>query len=96
MKLSRDEPEGQAENATPDRAASYLVRIWKEPVSSSGKSILRGYFRNLKSGEERYVADPQALLAALQVEQPPTGELNISEVTAAAKRGRDPVKEVPA
>ena len=88
MKLSRDESDGGTERVTTDRAASFLVRIWKEPGSSSGKSILRGYFRNLKNGEERYVADPQALLEALQVEQPPTGELNINEVAAAVEAER--------
>ncbi len=93
MTASRDELRASVESATTDRAASFLVRIWKEPGSESGQSILRAYFRNLKSGEERYVADPQALLAALQVEQPPTGELNIGEVAAAAKRARS--KEQP-
>ncbi len=88
MNASQDEPAESSENAKTDRAASYLVRIWKEPGGPSGKSTLRGYFRNLKSGEERYVADPQALLAALQVEQPPTGELNIREVAAAAAESK--------
>ena len=69
-------------------SASFLVRIWKEPGAEGGTSTMRGYFRNLKTGEERYVADPNALLELLQVEPPSTGSIDVSEVRARAARDR--------
>lgn len=36
-------------------SSSYLVRVWQETGSDSG---VRFYFRDLKTGEERYLGDP--------------------------------------
>lgn len=44
------------------RAASFLVRFWWEEREGNGREpILRGYLRNLHSGEERHLADPSEL-----------------------------------
>lgn len=41
-------------------AVSYLVRFWLEPREKAGESSpLRGYARDLQTGEERYFGDPQ-------------------------------------
>ncbi len=42
------------------RTASFLVRFWREETAN-GESVLRGYLRNLRSGEEQYVTDPALL-----------------------------------
>ncbi len=39
---------------------SYLVRFWLEPREKDGESSpLRGYARDLQTGEERYFGDPR-------------------------------------
>lgn len=64
---NQDEPS----KPTSDRSSgSFLVRFWREPsASGEGKHELRGYVRNLKTGEERYVKDtsdlPEAILEEL-------------------------------
>ena len=41
-------------------AISYLVRFWLEPREKAGEtSPLRGYARDLETGEERYFDDPR-------------------------------------
>lgn len=50
--------------------ASFLVRCWFEPRDADDKEpVLRGYLRNLKSGEETYLSDlkvvEQQILASL-------------------------------
>jgi hypothetical protein len=43
-------------------SASFLVRVWLEPRQAAGdERPLRGVVRNLRTGEERYLADPQKL-----------------------------------
>ena len=43
-------------------AVSYLVRFWLEPREQQGESAAyRGYARDLRTGEERYFADPRRL-----------------------------------
>jgi hypothetical protein len=43
-------------------SASLLVRCWLEPRERSGEPpILRGYVKNLKTGEETYIADLDAV-----------------------------------
>jgi hypothetical protein len=40
------------------QAASLLVRCWLEPNESADEApVLRGYVRNLKTGEERFIKD---------------------------------------
>ena len=40
------------------QAASLLVRCWLEPSETpSAEPVLRGYVRNLKTGEERFIKD---------------------------------------
>ncbi len=41
---------------------SYLVRVWREGGS---EAKVRFYLRDLKSGEERYLGDPDRLGAVL-------------------------------
>lgn len=44
------------------RGASFLVRFWWEEREGAGRApVLRGYLRNLHSGEERHLADPGEL-----------------------------------
>lgn len=52
--------------ASPDSLArcahSYLVRIWEEPRESGiGSARMRGYVRDLRTGEETYLDDPAEL-----------------------------------
>jgi hypothetical protein len=75
--VSVDPSASPGEQPTSERATSFLVRIWKEPGGPDGTSILRGYYRNLKTGDECYVADPQALCEILQVDQPKTSEIDM-------------------
>jgi len=54
--------------------ASFLVRCWLEPRDADDKEpVLRGYLRNLKSGEETYLSDlkvvEQQILASLADEE---------------------------
>ncbi len=58
-------------------AVSYLVRFWLEPGEAERESApVRGYVRDLRTGEERYFGDPRRLaehvlrqLHAVQQEQ---------------------------
>ncbi|MBS1251817.1 MAG: hypothetical protein MAG451_00851 [Anaerolineales bacterium] len=44
------------------RSASFLVRVWLEPrVIADEPSPMRGYLRNLQTGEEEYFADPSQI-----------------------------------
>ena len=44
------------------RKASFLVRVWQEaPGIEGGEPVLRGYLRDLSSGEEQYLSDPTDL-----------------------------------
>lgn len=44
------------------RAHSYLVRVWVEPREMEGESArVRGYVRDLRTGEETYLNDPDEL-----------------------------------
>jgi hypothetical protein len=47
------------------QALSFLVRVWREPREADGEVVLRGYIRNLGSGEESYVTGPTAISEAL-------------------------------
>lgn len=49
-------------NAEERPAASLLVRCWLEPQPRAEEApILRGYVRNLKTGEERFIKDVDGL-----------------------------------
>lgn len=44
------------------RAHSYLVRVWVEPRELDGEDDrMRGYVRDLRTGEEAYLRDPDEL-----------------------------------
>lgn len=48
------------------RAQSYLVRVWLEPREVEGKPArVRGFVRDLRTGEERYLNDPAELSSYL-------------------------------
>ena len=49
-------------NADERPAASLLVRCWLEPNETPDEApILRGYVRNLKTGEERFIKDLESV-----------------------------------
>ena len=50
-------PRRAASGSQASERLSYLVRFWSEPGSDSVR--LRGYARDLKSGEELYFDDPR-------------------------------------
>ena len=44
------------------QTASFLVRFWREPrEKADDQPVVRGYLRNLGSGEELYLRDPEQL-----------------------------------
>jgi len=63
-------------------SGSFLIRVWTEPREvESQEETVRGFLRNLKTGEEQYLNDPQKLgellLQHLMVEvkgEPGSGE----------------------
>ncbi len=42
-------------------SVSFLVRFWRERQATGAAPVLRGFVRNLKTGEERYLAGPDQL-----------------------------------
>lgn len=43
-------------------SGSFLVRVWYETRETSGEEpSFRGYIRNLQTGEERFVRDPETV-----------------------------------
>lgn len=53
---------GKSDSAT----NSFLVRIWREPRGGrEAAEPLRGFVRNLRTGEEHYLGDPALLLDQL-------------------------------
>jgi|GEM_PF-1335380 len=43
-------------------AGSFLVRVWYESRETpDGRPSFRGYVRNLQTGEERFVRDPETV-----------------------------------
>lgn len=44
------------------QSGSFLIRFWTEPREvAAEEETVRGFVRNLKTGEEQYLNDPQAL-----------------------------------
>lgn len=69
---------------------SFLVRVWSEPRETDEEgAAVRGYLRNLQTGEEQYVTEPAAIGKLI--------ERSLEEVEAAADRQaeRDRGKAVP-
>jgi hypothetical protein len=59
--------DGREEGGKPDpertrnhQSGSFLVRFWVEP-SDSGEQVLRGCIKNLQTGKEQYVTDPEKI-----------------------------------
>jgi hypothetical protein len=47
---------------TDHQSGSFLIRFWTEPREvEAGEETVRGFVRNLKTGEEQYLNDPQKL-----------------------------------
>lgn len=42
-------------------SVSFLVRFWREQADAAEEGKLRGYLRNLHTGEEQYLNDPEQL-----------------------------------
>lgn len=58
-------------------SSSFLVRVWLEARELEGaEPILRGYVRNLKSGEQEYFGQPEKL-AELLMRQLRSGAVEI-------------------
>lgn len=54
---------------------SWLVRCWEEPRERSQEApVLRGFVRDLKTGEERYLSDPRELGEMVNREMRGVGE----------------------
>ena len=53
-----------ADPAPDARSLSFLIRLWKEP-QEDGAGAVRGYLRNLKSGEQHYLGSPEEIGAFL-------------------------------
>lgn len=49
-----------SERARNHQSGSFLVRFWVEP-SDSGEQVLRGCIKNLQTGKEQYVTDPEKI-----------------------------------
>lgn len=48
------------EDREPNPTVSFLVRCWEEPRTDRQETpVLRCFLRNLRTGEERYLNDPQ-------------------------------------
>lgn len=56
--MKREEDEKSKGIARHSSSNSYLVRVWQE---SGVEADLRFYLRDLKTGEERYLADPEQI-----------------------------------
>lgn len=73
------------------RTHSFLVRLWVEPREQEGESVaIRGYFRNLQTGEERFVTEPRAIANLLE------RSVEVSEQSEEAlRRQRKSSHEIP-
>lgn len=63
---SRDRREEGGGKADPEKArnhqsGSFLVRFWVEPSDTPGDQVLRGCIKNLQTGKEHYVSDPEKI-----------------------------------
>lgn len=48
-------------------STSFLLRVWLEPESGeSAGGAVRGYLRNLQTGEEQYIGGTEALTAVIR------------------------------
>jgi hypothetical protein len=59
--VSDEKPEGTPKKSG-HHSGSFLIRVWTEPreMETDGETV-RGFVRNLKTGEEQYLNDPQKL-----------------------------------
>jgi hypothetical protein len=56
------EPVSEGRPKAGNPTLSWLVRCWEEPRERSQDGpVLRGFVRDLKTGEERYLSDPRQL-----------------------------------
>jgi hypothetical protein len=63
------------------RTYSFLVRLWQEPREVEGEQeAVRGYLRDLQTGEEHYVTDTRAIADFF--------ESSLQEVKRADRAGR--------
>ena len=49
------------ERARNHQSGSFLVRFWVEPSDVPGEPVLRGCIKNLQTGKEQYVNDPEKI-----------------------------------
>lgn len=87
-------PEGGAppKKKTDHQSGSFLIRFWTEPREvDAGEETVRGFVRNLKTGEEQYLNDPQKLgelvLEALKNPQEPAQPAGSEEESAPKQEG---------
>lgn len=69
-------------------SSSFLVRMWREP-QATGSGPVRVYLRNLQTGEELYLGDPDRVAEVLSHEAAAVGQesANTREQTPAADVG---------
>ncbi|HBL26478.1 MAG TPA: hypothetical protein DD490_06555 [Acidobacteria bacterium] len=59
--VTDDKDNSKPDSERPRNASgSFLVRFWVESADS-GEQVLRGCVKNLKTGKEHYVADPERI-----------------------------------
>ena len=84
-RMARLEPRSADERP----AASLLVRCWLEPSETeSAEPVLRGYVKNLKTGEERFIKDLESVGQQILRQLAPTAEQTEAQPVAhySAKR----------
>lgn len=71
-------------------SGSFLVRVWYEAREASGKEpSFRCYIRNLQTGEERFVRDPET------VSQQIVRQVKVDHATAEGRRQTAPRRATP-
>ena len=69
------------------QTSSFLLRVWLEPGAGEGaESAVRGYLRNLQTGEEQYIGGAEALTAVIRSQVRPE-IYELSEERSAESRG---------
>jgi hypothetical protein len=74
--MSEESPRREPSNADERPAASLLVRCWLEPQPrAEAAPILRGYVRNLKTGEETFIKDLESVGLQILRQLAPDGSI---------------------
>jgi len=52
---------GRQTKRSRSQSGSFLVRFWVEPAAGPGEHAIRGCIKNLQTGEEHYLKDPDKI-----------------------------------